>query len=114
MIDSANKIANYFANDSDPDICHVGSALYLGPQIRMMLSEYTPFGDAARGIPPAVRDNVLVSKSAWLGLYQEATLRNFETLQAAVASKVGNGWYGNILDVASNFRQEFESWKMVF
>lgn len=31
MVESANKIANYFADDEDPDKCHVGSALYLGP-----------------------------------------------------------------------------------
>ena len=39
MLDSAKKIVKKFAGDSsNKDICHVGSALFMGPTIRLMCS----------------------------------------------------------------------------
>lgn len=44
MVDAALKIVSKFAptkgeNEDFPDTCHVGSALFLGPNIRFMCSE---------------------------------------------------------------------------
>lgn len=39
MLNSAKKIVKKFAGDSsNKDICHVGSALFMGPTIRLMCS----------------------------------------------------------------------------
>ena len=52
MIDSARNIVQYFAANTDlttaekDKVCHVGSALFLGPQIRMMCSNFNTNTDS--------------------------------------------------------------------